>query len=154
MLNLKSEREKLIYLAAIIDGEGSIGVELSSPCTIKRNGKEVWQRKKNYYICRVAVINTNTGLLDWIKENFKGSISTHNKGAANRKPCYRWQLFGKDQKAFLEKIIPFLFIKKKQAELVLKLRNTVGKTGRLLTDEVLEKRRQIWLKCKELNKLG
>jgi hypothetical protein len=154
MIEFKSEREKLIYLAAIIDGEGSIGIELSSPCKVKREGKEVWQRKKYYYICRVCVINTNLEWLEWIKENFDGGIVTHNKACENRKLCHRWQIFGTNQRILLEKIIPFLFIKRKQAELVLELRNIVGETGRLITDEILEQRKQLWLKCKELNKLG
>jgi len=154
MENLKTRKEKLIYLAAIIDGEGSIGVELSSPCKVKRKDKEVWVRKKYYYITRLCVINCHKGLLDWIFENFKGSITNHNKATMHRKQCFRWHIFGKDQEALLTELIPFLYIKKEQAKLLIKLRTTVGKTGNKITDEILEKRKQIWLKCKELNQLG
>ena len=64
-MNLKNRREKLIYLAGIIDGEGSIGIEHLSPCK---------NRKKSYYVCRLCVINTDEKLIIWIKDNFGGSV--------------------------------------------------------------------------------
>jgi hypothetical protein len=152
-MNLNNRREKLIYLAAIIDGEGSIGIELLSPCKIKRKGKEEWQRKKDYYAGRLCVINTNKPLIDWIHKEFGGSINFRTK-QPNQKLCYRWHIFGSGLESLLTELEPFLFIKKQQAQILLKYRKTVNKTGHLINDNILSIRKDLWLQCKSLNKLG
>ena len=152
-MNLLNRREKLIYLAAFIDGEGSIGIERLSPCKVKRKDKEEWQRKKYYYTCRLCVVNTNKPILDWMVREFGGSINDKIK-SKTAKQCYRWHIFGKDLEDLIEELVPFLFIKQKQALILLEYRKTVGKTGWHLSDEVLEERHQLWLQCKELNKTG
>ena len=151
--NLLNRREKLIYLAAFVDGEGSIGIERLSPCKQKRKDKEVWQRKKYYYVCRLCVVNTNRPIIDWIQSEFGGSINDKITSKTS-KQCYRWHIFGKDLENLIEELLPFLAIKHKQAQILLEYRKTVGKTGWLVTDEILEHRHQLWLQCKELNKVG
>jgi hypothetical protein len=152
-MNLKTRREKLIYLAAFIDGEGSIGIELLSPCKVTRKGKESWQRKKDYYACRLCVINTCKPILDWIVQEFGGTLNQRKVKNTN-KPCYRWHIFGSNLETLLNELEPFLFIKKRQAQCLLEYRKTVRKTGHLVSDEVLSQRRALWEECKQLNKLG
>ena len=152
---LKNRREKLIYLAAIIDGEGSIGIERLSPCKVTRKGKESWQRKKYYYACRLCVINTYKPLIEWIYQEFKGGkTGVKTKATLKRKLCYRWHIFGEHLESLINELIPFLAEKKPQAKLLLEYRKTVGKTGWNLTDETLEQRASLWTKCKSLNKNG
>jgi len=152
MKNLKNRREKLIYLGAMLDGEGSIGIERLSPCKVKRKGKEEWQRKKYYYTCRVCVVNTFLPMLEFFKKEFGGSINYKN--ASTNKQCYRWHIFGENLESLLYEVLPFLWEKKPHAKILLDYRKTVGKTGWNLTNEILEKRNQLWLKCKNLNKNG
>ena len=136
--------EILNYFAGILDGEGSIGIEHLSPCK---------NRKKDYYVCRLTIINTSKILMDWLKENFKGTVDTR-KQIEGRKTCYRWHVFGSDLEEILTAVIPFLKIKDQQAQVVLQYRQTVGKTGWNVSDETLELRKSYWIECKKLNKLG
>ena len=135
---------KLSYFAGIIDGEGSIGLEHLSPT----NG-----RKKSYYVARLVVVNTNEDLMKILLHFFKGAYS-QRKLVPGRKKCFVWRILGKNLDNALEQLIPHLFIKKPQALLVQQYRSTVGKTGWNVSDDMLEQRKQLWLKCKELNKLG
>ena len=99
--------EQLCYFAGIIDGEGSIGIEHLKPTK---------GRKKDYYTCRLTVINTSFTLMRWIKENFGGTFDTR-KAILGRKVVYRWHIFGKNMDAILQAIFPFLIIKKIQAHI-------------------------------------
>jgi len=152
---LKTRRDKLIYLAAIIDGEGSIGIERLSPCKVKRKGKEEWQRKKYYYSCRLCVVNTYKPLINWIHQEFNGGkITVKGRPIKNQKQCYRWHIFGKNMENLLCELVPYLVEKKPMAKVLLEYRKTVGKTGWNLSDETLKKRKNLWLECKSLNKNG
>ncbi len=132
------------YLAGIIDGEGCIGIEHLSP---RKN------RIKDYYVCRLTVINTSKKLMDRLVKTFKGQYDVRKK-IEGRKLCYRWHVFGTDLEDAINKLLPYLFLKDKQAELLLEYRKTVSKTSRNITDDTLAKRKSYWLKCKELNTIG
>lgn len=137
--------ETVIYLAGIIDGEGCIGMEHLSP-----DGKS---RKKDYYLCRLTVINTSKMLMDLLVATFKGQYDTRKK-IEGRKTCYRWHVFGQDQEDALIALIPYLRIKKQQALLVMEYRKTVTSSGWLISDDTLDQRKDLWLKCKHLNTTG
>ncbi len=132
---------KLSYFAGIIDGEGSIGIEHLKPA---------YGRKKSYYVCRLCVINTEKDLMILLVHFFGGTYDARKK-IEGRKTCYRWHIFGKNLENALKELLPHLFIKKPQARLLLEYRETVGKTGWNVTDEVLAKRKELWLACKRLN---
>ncbi len=134
----------LSYFAGIIDGEGSIGIE-----HLKPRGK----RMKDYYTCRLTVINTNEDIMKLLVHHFKGTYDTRKK-IGGRKTCFRWHVFGKDLEDALKRLEPHIFIKKQQLEIVLKYRETVGKTGWNVSDEVLSQRKELWLACKKLNSVG
>lgn len=134
----------LAYLGGIVDGEGSIGIEHLSPTK---------SRKKDYYTCRLTVINTNEDIMKLLVHFFKGTYDTR-KMIEGRKKCYRWHVFGEDLQRALSKLEPYILIKSDQLDLVMLYRDTVGKTGWNVTDEVLAERRRLWLACKELNKVG
>lgn len=135
---------KIGYLGGILDGEGSIGIEKLSPCK---------NRKKIYYVCRVTIINTSLPLMEWLKSNFGGNFDKR-KQVKDHKICYRWHIFGKNLEDLLNTVIDSLLIKRPQAELLLQYRKTVGKTGWNVSDETLQQRESLWLKCKEFNSIG
>ena len=62
-----NENEKLAYLAGIIDGEGTIVIA---------KGKIRKGRINHPYSLRLVVMNTDIRLIEWLKENFGGSIHT------------------------------------------------------------------------------
>jgi len=96
--------EFLAYVAGFVDGEGCISL------TLKRN--------KDYFTVHVKIIiaNTNFAIIKLLKEKFGGYIG-HQKGVANKRTVYNLQLSYNRAIVFLEKIYPYLIIKRKQAEL-------------------------------------
>lgn len=138
------------YIAGIIDGEGCIGIECMAPLQ-KKDG--TWIRKHNYYTPRLTIVNTSYKLMELLVKEIGGKYDTRKK-IEGRKTCYRWYIFGKDLENTIQEIIPYLFIKKEQAEIVLKFRQTVGKTGWHVSDEIMTMRHDLYLQCTNLNKVG
>jgi hypothetical protein len=97
------KREDLIYLAGIIDGEGSIGI---SP-----NGAS--------YIIKLQVYNNSLVLIKWVQKTFGGTIYTTEpkKKAHARSYTVRW--LGTAAVPLLRKVKSFLKIKRKQAYLAI-----------------------------------
>lgn len=132
------------YLAGVIDGEGSLAIEKLSP---RKN------RKYCYFTPRLVVVNTNKQLMDWLVNKIGGKYHAR-KLIVGRKQCYSWFIFGKLIEKVIKLIIPLLICKRQLAELILQFRETVGKTGWHVTEEVLQLRNSMYLKSRELNKLG
>ena len=103
-----TKKEKLIYLAGIIDGEGCIG----RVCTTSK--KRMKEDRKISYSSRCEVSNTSKSLIDWLYENF-GGYKYPVKREGNRKLQYRWKLRKKEIKKIVPKIIPYLIVKKEGA---------------------------------------
>jgi hypothetical protein len=137
--------EQLAYLAGIIDGEGTIGIEKMAPCG---------SRKKFYYTPRLCIINTSKNLMEWLNQTFPFGHFSPRKKIAGRKECYAWRLFGTNVETIIVAILPFIQIKRRQAECVLRFRKTVGKTGWNVSDETLSQRESLYQECKIYNTVG
>lgn len=126
-------REKLAYLAGIMDGEGSI---------VSWMGKDP---KRGIFNIKVYISSTDKILIDWISENFGGYNYTNKAPSrkTNWKTSYIWVLERAKIKSFLQEICPFLIIKKRRCELAIKLRHTFDKRYRKLPQEILERRIKI-----------
>lgn len=106
-----TETEKLAYLAGIIDGEGTITI----------NSSMQHKRKTIQYKPRVVVSNTEKSLLNWLQEEFGGSVTfyTSPKKATHRER-YLWRVISLQHiKELLSGCLPFLIIKKEKAILLL-----------------------------------
>lgn len=91
------------YLAAFIDGEGSI---LKMP----RSGG---------FSYRVTIVNTHEGSLKWVAEvTGAGGISVKSRGG-RYKPAWTWSAHAQAARLILERCLPYLIIKKDKAELVI-----------------------------------
>ena len=96
------------YLAGFLDGEGSIGTTHSG--------------KSRLVTGRVTIANTNHELLHLLKAQFGGSVSVRKAGS---KPGWRpfgsvtWT--GRKAQYILERVLPYLILKREQAELCLQL---------------------------------
>jgi len=97
----------LAYLAGIIDGEGCISVS-ENP----RNGRK-------YYRLILDVTNTNDILMQWLEDTFGGIVRTNYARAENRSNLHGWTVSGKQCQELLAMVLPYLIIKKAQAELAL-----------------------------------
>lgn len=136
--------DKIIYLAGIIDGEGSISIEIQNANTVSR--------KTDYYSIRLVVINTCKPLLDWIVDNFGGKISTR-KSYINRKQCYNWTLLSHKASDLLKRCIPYMIVKKQRAQIIVDFMKT-KEVGWYVSEEVQNIRRDLYAQMKSLNKLG
>lgn len=109
----------LSYIAGIMDSDGYIGIVKQSEI----------RRKKNVTRCFrpvVTVTQAQSQAIAFLKETFGGhcGISKQSKNSHGWRELYRWNICNrKDVKAFLEAILPYLRIKKEQAEMVIEYCN-------------------------------
>src|ERR1700747_2590374 len=137
------------YLAGIIDGEGSIMMIHHKP---RPNGNGT---KWEYWVLRVSVANTDIRLIIWLLEKFGGGFSTGKNKRPNQKDHYQWRLDSKRAEPILRAALPYLILKREQAELALKMISTyklVGCKGH--PPETIEYRRELATRIKELNRRG
>lgn len=92
------------YLAGFFDGEGSISLIKNK----EKSGKVGFQLV-------IHLSNTNLKILEKYKELFGGSIYITKRLTERHKQAYYWTARSKTALMFLEKIKPYLFIKKRQA---------------------------------------
>lgn len=140
--------ERKGYIAAILDGEGYVTVSRKKDKTMKVGYG---------YRPMVGVTNTNKKLLDFLME-LTGLGRIHRSKAAkkNHKPSYQWVLWSQQARQLLEEVLPYLVIKKTQAELIIAMckaaRYGVGRDG--LTSDELAFQRRTYEQIKKLNKRG
>jgi hypothetical protein len=128
--------EVICYAAGFFDGEGSIDIRYE--CKAHKNGK----RYERFYL-RVCVVQIVRDPLDMLAAHWGGSICKRTNGIHN------WVLTTASAAAFLEDVLSFLLVKKREAEIGLELQatmrgaivNTAGSKGvDRLSDEVRQRR--------------
>ena len=107
---MKKDISILAYTAGIVDGEGCIA--------IRHQRKQTKSGHTMTYAILVHVDNTNEWLMRWLQFNFGGQI-TLNKGTGNRRDWFTWRIYTRQAAIFLKLILPYLKIKRPQAELAL-----------------------------------
>lgn len=134
---------QIAYLAGLIDGEGTL--------FIGNYGNKDKIRGTGFFQTIIAITTTAKCLVDWLYINFTGwkSEYTPKQRAKNCKgPVYSWRCTGDLLTHLCELMIPYLVIKKEQAEILLEMRKTYfcseyqpGKQGvQRISDEIIEKR--------------
>jgi len=101
--------EELAYTAGIVDGEGSVGI-----------GHNEKSSKNLYYGVFVSVTNTAEWLTQWLQLTHGGSVHPYQHPNPKYKLAYKWSLHGVAAAEFLESILPYLHLKRPQAELAIK----------------------------------
>ena len=99
---------ELAYMAGIIDGEGCI-----------RIGTYLRKSTTGNYLKTQAAIeisNTDIRMLRWVSERFGGHVRPKSHQNPKGKPAFTWQCGGREGHDILTKILPYLVIKKDQAE--------------------------------------
>ena len=136
------KRTELAYIAGIVDGEGYIGISADHR---KRNpGRPCWR-------LRVAVTNTNEWLVQYLKFSIGGGVITL-KNSKNPKPCYQWEIKHGKAADFLKLILPYLQLKRPQAEIAIKFQASVTKSTRKLTEGQLAVREAEMLLLKSMKR--
>jgi hypothetical protein len=105
------------YIAGLIDGEGSI--------MLTRHW--IKNRRRYYYNIKVRIFNTNLEALEWVQLKVGGGslnvVSSYNKRGRftirTQKDYYYLDFARRLAVPLLRRILPYLIIKKKRAELIL-----------------------------------
>lgn len=147
---MKKTKERLLaYAAGIIDGEGSISLKHQSPRPANRSINESW-------VSKLTVKMNDLEALNLLSSLFGGNIKmVHDKTKIEKGlfPGYSWDLTSKKATKALKKILPFLRIKKEQAEIVLRYQSRIdhAKHGQKLSDHEIEIRQKIANRLKFLH---
>lgn len=119
--------------AAFIDGEGNIH--------INRRGAE--GKHRGHYL-KVTVTNTDPRLLLWFKQKFGGAVNGSGKRQkSNHRQAFRWLCSCRTAAEVLRGCLPYLLLKRDQAEIALAFQSTLrGPTGRgqKVADDVFQQR--------------
>jgi hypothetical protein len=130
---MPSDPATLGYLAGFLDGEGTIGISSAFAKGRSRNPS---------HFPHVMIANADRAVMEWIRDTVGGSLdvprpSTHKP---HWRPSYRWRLHGRNAETFIDALLPYLRVKRPQAEVVLRLRQIRGKDtvphGTLTDDQV------------------
>lgn len=146
-----NQREEFAYLAGLIDGEGSIRMQKTS-----------YKNQNPKYMPMVSVVNTNREVVDKVSRFLGNSRVFECKGNGQikmNKICFKTQKSGlKPLLKQLESLLPFLIIKKKQAELLIKYikgynptKQTAGGNGNYRNEKENLFRESIYQELKKLN---
>jgi hypothetical protein len=142
----------LQYLAGFTDADGSITIskfKTTTGCGLK-------------FRIRVRIANIRLDILEQIKKQYGGWIEKIPR-KANDRQCYRWCTADKSAAKFLQKIYPYLFIKKKQASMCLelyemskKLKTQRKNTGQFIkaSKKELQRKLQLVEEIRLLNRRG
>ena len=131
-------------LAAFLDGEGTIFIQRNS--------------HSRGHVLTVIVANTDTRLIRWLQDTFSGYVyfshSRSQRSYNSNNICYSWRVLEERAELVLVKILPYLILKKEQAEVGLAYRalKKTGVQGRKITDEVQQSREAMRDKIIALNR--
>lgn len=151
MIEEKECEQKIILaqFAGMMDCDGDIGIRKDN-------------RQDTYYQ-RIGFTNTNIKIIEWIVENFGGSVPKETvRNNPRWKNFYKWTLGSSSSYKLLKKIRPYLIIKQEQADLAIELYDKVSKwnygsgraVSKLMPKHKREHAKELFEKCKTLNKKG
>ncbi len=149
-----AESLTLAYLAGLVDGEGYIGIK-------KANAKN---SISPLYHERVQVRMVHEGAIALLASTLGGNYYREKAHASNGRPLFCYQASDAKAATVLELLLPYLIVKRESAENVLRLRASKNdprarKRGgmvqrRTMDPDVLADREAIYLRAKELNRVG
>lgn len=105
------------YVAGLFDGEGMVRVNKWNKPNSKHVRYQLW----------VSIANTHRPVLEIMHERFGGVLKAnrHDLRNPNNRICYSWILGSQKAASFLRLVLPHLIIKREQAELGLKLQESI-----------------------------
>lgn len=133
----------LAYIAGFFDGEGSIVITPIAHST---------SNQKRTFNMRAQAVSTNEEIIRLLLAMFGGDIKNKPiKG--NRKACWTWRVSSQAATNFLELVLPYLKIKKPQAELALEFQSHKTRGGRK-TEEYIKYEAETKMRFSEMNRRG
>ena len=159
----------LAYIAGLVDGEGYVGIKKMPP---KKD------RVSSGYHARIQVRMVDEPAIEFLSSTLGGSYYREKPHAKNGRPLYCYSASDAKAEHVLKRILPYLRIKRTNANAVLELRalqatgrkhrtKEVGHrflqhwNGKLVrvrnlsfSDEYISQCEALYLRCKELNRVG
>lgn len=125
------------YLAGVLDSDGSISINCRRG--VQRDGYSA------VYSEAVAISQTKTEALYLAQSLFGGTVRLVKRGIGSnkpnsmqpRRPMYTWYVADRIAVATLRAVLPYLRVKRKQADIVLKLRE-LKERGKEINQELTE----------------
>ena len=144
-LTIPTDPAKLAYVAGLIDGEGCIHIGRHLPKGIRKNIR---------HTLVVHISNTDARLMAWLKSELGGSVHLVKQRRASVASDGRviqpmlqmmnWFAGGRNAQMVLEAVLPYLIIKRDQAEIAIEFRklfsNTTRRVAKHMPDGLVEKR--------------
>jgi hypothetical protein len=96
------------YLAGFFDGEGSISII---------------RRKPHGHVLHVDVGQIDRRPLELLRSRFGGSIQLQRRHSFGRRDLWYWKTGSQNAVPFLEAMLPYLIVKREQAELALRFQS-------------------------------
>jgi len=138
--------EELAYFAGVLDGEGSFSIGGSS--------------RSHIHATQINVGNTDLRLLHWIVERFGGNVHVERRHNPAHAKIWRWYSHVGNLDQMIRAVLPYLVIKREQAELVLAYRKTLAngiagyRKHPVLPESVKQQRHELQSALHVLNKRG
>lgn len=144
------------YAAGLFDGEGFIRVA-------------IWKKPNSLhtrYQVNVGIANTYQPVMERIASKYGGKIycNRHDLRSPKNRPVHNWLVGSQIASNFLRKVLPFLHIKREQADLALLLQANIDEYRHKLgtpygglhpqRDEILSYRRELADKILKLKKVS
>lgn len=137
-------KAEIIYMAAVLDGEGSLQIAVS-------------RRDRRYYPI-ISVGQTNRSWLESFQRIWSGTIVNVFHKPSKWALSWLWVIWGDDMVYLLEAVRPYLRLKRAQADLLVELQRRINHNprpiGKRLPREELEARRELYRQCRLLNRKG
>ncbi len=137
--------DNIIWSAGFLDGEGTISLK-----RIIRKGRIYHQP---YMSCGQTIKGIKA--IEKLQELFSGSISSwHQKG--NNLDTVEWRVVSREALNCAKRILPYLILKREQAELIIEFYKLVLKREKQyrLTDMDYQKRDELFVQFRKLNVKG
>lgn len=146
---MKMSKLQAAYLAGIIDGEGYVGI-----MKMRKGNKSKWCYKNDYaYVPVIKIAMIDKELITWLKESYGGNFETR-KARPNARESYCWTARKSKVNDILQKVYPYLRVKKKHAEIIFKYQNTNNGAGHPISEENWAKRDKLFKELRQLTKKG
>ena len=137
---------QIAYLAGLIDGEG---------CLYIGNVKQGKYGNGLQWHSMLKITSCDEELIIWLENTFGGSKDSRYRWTSKQKftrPVYNWQATGPMLDYILPIVKPYLIIKKKQCDVMLRYRLTSKNIGsKRLSDEVIAQRLLLMSEMRNLN---
>ncbi len=136
--------EDIAYTAGIIDGEGYVGID--KQCNSR------WGEGTPYYYARLAVANTGAQLISWLQSHWSGSVNHRAPSNPRARDTWVWVVSTGQSAKVLSVVFPFLVLKKRQADTVIRFSRL--SSGVVRDKELMTRQQELYDEIKIYNKRG